>query len=231
MYRKGSTLYPAAKKEAFILFAEGLKPAEVYRNLKKRLKGTALPRDVRYVYRWLEEWRTKSELAQSVKAVASDKLVQAKDGQEPVQEYVPARKAGLDLLPAPSLPELIAGGVPRDYAPRLLLDWDIAFDNGENYRTHLFSRILHIYGEFRDIPWDRAINLASLDLSYEIRHNESAGKVADLTRRYRPWEGNENLLAFRRRAEYLKLVLPTEKPGTETDIDKEQKQPPMNIRP
>jgi hypothetical protein len=172
-------------------------------------------------------------LANAVSVIASDEPVPASDAQETVQGYVPARKAGLDAVPALSLDELIERNVPKDYAPRLLVDWDIAFDNGENFRTHLFKKAVEICGEFRGIPWDRAINLASLDLSCEISHDESAGKLSALIKRYKPWAGTENLLAFRRRAEYLKLALPTEKPGTETDTDtdKGQKQPPVNIRP
>jgi len=51
MYRKGSTVYPEAKKKAFELFDEGMNVPEAYSTLQEEMQFPHLPKDVRYVYR------------------------------------------------------------------------------------------------------------------------------------------------------------------------------------
>jgi hypothetical protein len=228
MHKKGSTFYPAAKAKALELFDKGLNCPAVYHELQKEFAEDKRPPDVRYVYRWRKEWEMTRKHDHIAAIMASENLVVAEQSALLAQDRGRMGKAGLDLVEAPTLDELMEGGVPKEVAPGLLQQWDLAYENRSEDITNICQRVVSIYRDFPDIPLLNAWTLALMEATVQTSNNDFAKKIAHLLRRYRPWQGKENREAFNNMAEHWNLFGPLWNPKAEAQ---KAQQPPMDIRP
>ena len=198
MHKKGSTIYPEAKKRASQLFESGGERGDIpklFIKLQSELRADECPPHVNYFYRWYKEWKLEKETQKNIAIIKGENI-----GHEPfIKKPEPFRSHANEiykLIEPPELDELVRSGVPKKLAPRLLSNWDVAFQEGDPYRTTVFRRIADIFKDLPGIPYDRAKALAELELHADEDSIEEMQNLAKLFRRYRPWESKENQRAF-----------------------------------
>lgn len=199
MHKKGSTIYPEAKGRAIQLFESGeIRRGDIpklYIRLQTELRSDEYPPHINYFYRWYNEWKSEMDKAKKRAIIRGEKV----EPEPFIKKPESFRSHGSEiyrLTEPPQLDELVRSGVPEKLAPRLLSNWDVAFEEGDPYRTTVFQRIADIFKDLPDIPYDRAKALAELELHGDEFSIEEVQKLAKLLRRYRPWESKENQKAF-----------------------------------
>jgi hypothetical protein len=195
-------LYKEARR---LFFEEGIRsPAQIRAKLAGKFGSNKVP-SWRTVWRWCkEEWDPMVSVTSSInKVTAVQTSSDTPETKSIMRDIEPVHKKSVQLIEPIELIQLIEKGIPKEKAVRLLANWDTSFwryrrqpDWVDKYRTMVFQRAANIFAEFPDIPFEKGIYLADLESKAELFDIPLAKEIADLCKRYRIWEGPENLRAF-----------------------------------
>ena len=125
-----------------------------------------------------------------------------------VQYTLSARLKKVGPAEPTSFPDLVRAGVPPERAPRMLADWDMAYDRGDAFQTRVLEKVASMFSDLGNISYTQAIALATLEIQAEHQENPEAEAVAKLARRYAPWAGRENRTVFLEMLEHQRSRLP-----------------------
>lgn len=95
-----------------------------------------------------------------------------------------------DPLPIiPTIEELISQGVPEDIVPSVIGLWDLSIQYGDREDIRLCQRIIRLYTDDPDIPFQKAKIIAELELEEEKYDVPESNRLSVLAKRYKPWKG------------------------------------------
>lgn len=201
-------MYYFAQERAFELFGQNYGSDEkVLIKLAEELGGTDAPRHVRTVARWRKEWREAEQLDANLGILVDDNASEARVTST-VQYTLSARLKKMGPAEPSSVPDLVRAGVPPETAPRMLADWDMAYDRGDAFQTRILEKVASMFSDLGNISYAQATALATLEIQAEHQENPEAEVVARLARRYVPWEGRENRTVFQEMLRYRRSRLP-----------------------
>lgn len=190
-------LYEEARR---VFFEEGKKsPAKIRKRLMRKFGKNRAP-VWRTVDRWCEAWEREQSIGSSVDKLTSSQAPSETALGEPfIQEIEPIHWSGYKLIKPPELAELIDKDIDAKIALRLLASWDVAYrkaDESGAFATNVFQRVVPIFSEFRDIPYEKGVAIAELEVQGEEFHLEEVRDYVQWAKRYRVWRSPENLKAF-----------------------------------
>jgi len=204
------------KSKAESLFTQGMiSPTKVLEELKKEFKGKhEVPTHTRTIARWRNDWKERKPVQDSMATLAKEEAPTDIEQEPLIEEPAPSARGNKrlrrppwlrdkELTKPPTLTELIESGVPRNIAPLLLANWDVAFEEDNYYKAKECERTAAIFKEFPGIRYKSAVTLGTMEATNEclgadhVREKQEISSIINIYKRYRPWEGKENFKAFR----------------------------------
>jgi hypothetical protein len=183
-----------------LFFYQGIKsPAKIRMKLTRRFGKNKAP-TWKTVDRWCHAWEQEKSIASSVDKLTTSQASSDSATTEPfIQDIEATSWSGYELFKPPELAELIEQDLDAKIALRLLANWDVAYRKGDEsgaFETAVLRRAVPIFSEFPEIPYEKAIAIAELEVQGEEFQLEEVRDYVQLAKRYRVWRGPDNLKAF-----------------------------------
>lgn len=191
--------HPNIRAKALKLMEEGYTAEQVLEELANAYGEQKVPKQRETIYTWRKKEKEKLSNALDIVMREPNKLaVKQIEPESFIEESEYAIESEESPIPPPSLTELISRKVPKDKALRLLSEWDVAYASGRKLSTMTLKNAADLFTEFPGIPYDVAMAIGSFEVRAEYFDAKDARDMAELVRRYRPWEDSENRKAMMR---------------------------------
>jgi hypothetical protein len=214
MHKKGSTLYPEAKKMTFDLLDKEYGVPAIYEELKRELPAKWIPPQVNYIYRYRNDWEKQKIIREGLETLVKEETPDTqpkplseesgRDSQLDKRLRRPSSLRDKELVKPPSLTELIDSGVPKKLAPELLANWEIAFREDNYVQARTYEKAAMMLREIPGIPYKKALDLGKFEAKLEyfgidgLKQGQETFDLINIYKRYRPWEGKENQKAYQK---------------------------------
>ncbi|MBT4511536.1 MAG: hypothetical protein HOC20_04920 [Chloroflexi bacterium] len=188
---------PEVERKALQLRNQGTTLKTILETIQQDF-GDRAPDSIKTISRWIKEQKDRIRKLQNEVVTASDENSEECFISPMIAETISdsAKSSQSDVPPPPSVDDLIDQGVPKDRAPWVLANWDMAYIARDPYRFEGVQKLMTILKTYHTMPYDKAVQLAQLELTLEYINHPGLREFIDRAKRYHPWEGGENQKAF-----------------------------------